>query len=118
MRVFIADSGRAKDFRLKCVRLTDTVKNRLYVGNLAEDVSTAALQELFEPHGFVMDVKLMTVGKAAEAVRVAFVILATDESAEAAVKALNGSFVHGVAIRVEVAREEGGGARRSTEGVV
>ncbi len=98
--------------------LTDTMKNRLYVGNLAKDVSAGALQELFEPHGFVMDVKVTTEGKAAEAVRVAFVILATDESAEAAVKALNGSFLHGVAIRVEVAREEGDGALRPTEGVV
>ena len=94
------------------------MKNRLYVGNVAEDVSAAALQELFEPYGFVMDVKLLTVGNAAEAVRVAFVILATDESAEAAVRALNGSFLHGVAIQVEVAREEGGDAWRATEGVV
>ena len=94
------------------------MKDRLYIANLAEDVSAAALQELFEPHGFVMDVKLLTVGKAAQAVHVAFVILATDESAEVAVRVLNGALLHGVAIRVEVAREEGGDARRLTKGVV
>jgi RNA recognition motif-containing protein len=94
------------------------MKNRLYVRNLAGDVSAGALQELFEQHGFVVDVKLLAMGKAGETVGVAFVILATDESAEAAVKALNGSSLHGVTIRVEVARDEGGVARRSTSGVV
>ena len=98
--------------------VSDIMQNRLYVGNLAADVSAGELQELFEPHGFVVDVKLSAVAKAAQVPQAAFVIFATDESAEAAVKALHGSFVHGAAIQVEVAREQNGDARRSTKGMV
>jgi hypothetical protein len=35
------------------------MQNRLYVGNLAGDVAASSLEELFESHGFVMDVKLI-----------------------------------------------------------
>ena len=92
------------------------MQNRLHVRNLARDVSAGALQELFEPHGFVVDVKLVTAGKAAGTAAVAFVIMATDESAEAAINALNGSTLHGVVIRVETAREDADDGLRPTEG--
>jgi RNA recognition motif-containing protein len=82
------------------------MQNRLYVGNLAMDVAATSLQELFEPYGFVMDVKLIS-GIEAGKPRTAFVTMATDESARTAIGALNGADLHGVAITVEMAREEG-----------
>jgi RNA recognition motif-containing protein len=82
------------------------MQNRLYVGNLAMDVAAGSLQELFEPFGFVMDVKLLP-GSEAGKPHAAFVTMATDESARNAIGALNGTDWHGAAITVEVAREEG-----------
>jgi RNA recognition motif-containing protein len=82
------------------------MQNRLYVGNLAMDVAASSLQELFEPFGFVMDVKFIS-GTAAGEPRAAFVTMATDESATTAISALNGTDLHGAAITVEVAREGG-----------
>ena len=35
------------------------MQNRLYVGKHAWDVAASSPQELFESHGFVMDVKLI-----------------------------------------------------------
>jgi RNA recognition motif-containing protein len=83
------------------------MQNRLYVGNLAADVAASTLQELFEPHGYVMDVKLAVPDKTGKTCRFAFVMMANDESAVAALKALNGSALHGLLITVEIARNDG-----------
>jgi len=80
------------------------MENKLYVGNLAGDVGASTVQELFEPYGFVMDVKL-TAGEAGRAPGSALVTMATDEAAEAAIRALNGTSLHGLGIRVEAAAE-------------
>ena len=82
------------------------MQNRLYVGNLAMDVAATSLQELFEPYGFVMGVKLIS-GNEPGKPRGALVTMATDESARAAIGALNGTDLHGVAITVKVAPEKG-----------
>lgn len=92
------------------------MQNRLYVGNLAGDVAASTLQELFEPHGFVMDVKLMACDKAERALGFALVTMAKDEAAKEAMKALNGTSVHGVAITVEVACEEESHCRTGAKG--
>ena len=76
------------------------MENRLYVGNLAGDVAASTVQELFEPYGFVMDVKLTTDG-AGRAPGFAVVTMATDEAAGAAIRGLNGTNLHGLVIRVE-----------------
>lgn len=78
------------------------MQNRLYVGNLAENVAASTLQELFEPYGFVMDVKLAKKGGAGQALGSALVTMATDESAGAAIRALNGASLHDRIISVEV----------------
>ena len=82
------------------------MQNRLYVGNLAIDVAASSLQELFEPFGFVMDAKLLSATEAGKP-RAAFVTMATDESGTTAIGALNGADLHGLAISVKVAPEEG-----------
>jgi RNA recognition motif-containing protein len=93
------------------------MQNRLYVGNLTRAVAASSLQELFEQHGYVMDVKLFEGDEARQRFGFAFVTMATDESAVAALKALNGSSLHGAEITVQVARAEGveGGGRSGGE---
>jgi RNA recognition motif-containing protein len=86
------------------------MQNRIYVGNLARDVAASTLQELFEPYGFVMDIKLVASDKAGHTPGYAWVTMATDEAAAAAARALNGSNVHGVVVQVEEARAQSGRA--------
>jgi RNA recognition motif-containing protein len=86
------------------------MQNRLYVGNLARDVAASTLQELFEPYGFVMDVKLAASDKAGVSLGHAWVTMATDEAAMAAARALDGTRLHGVAVKVEPAPVESGRA--------
>ena len=82
------------------------MQNRLYVGNLAGDVAASTLQELFEPHGYVMDVTLAGRDKANHALGSALVTMAKDESARTAMAALNGASLHGILITVEAAEAE------------
>jgi RNA recognition motif-containing protein len=81
------------------------MQNRLYVGNLAGDVAASSLQELFESHG---DVKLIGGDEVGQRRGFAFVTMATDESAMAAVKALNGSSLYGAVITVQMAGDLAG----------
>jgi RNA recognition motif-containing protein len=81
--------------------------NRLYIGNLAAGVAVTTLQELFEPHGFVMDIKLGRGEKAGPPSGFAFVTMATDASATAALRALNGAVLHGAIINIEHASGDG-----------
>jgi hypothetical protein len=83
-----------------------SMENRLYVRNLTRDVAASSLQELFEPHGFVMDVKLASNAEAGGRGGYAVVTMATDQAAETALKALNGVTFHGAAIRIEIARAD------------
>ena len=68
------------------------------------------MQELVEPYGFVMDVKL-TAGEAGRTHGSALVTMATDEAAAAAIRALNGTSLHGLVIRVEADSEGCTGSR-------
>ena len=72
-------------------------------------MAASTLQELFEPHGFVMDVKLVAGDEGRQALGFGIVTMATDESARAAMRALNGTSLHGVVIKVEEARTESAG---------
>ena len=92
------------------------MQNRLYVGNLAGDVAASTLQELFEPHGYVMDVKLVSRDKPGSAPGFALVMMASDASANAAINALNGSSLHGLLITVEIAQDKGPVLRNGLEG--
>jgi RNA recognition motif-containing protein len=85
------------------------MENQLYVGNLAGDVGVSTVQELFETYGFVMDVKL-TAREAGRAHGSALVTMATDEAAEAAIRVLNRTSLHGLVIWVEAAAERHAGS--------
>jgi RNA recognition motif-containing protein len=89
------------------------MSSNLYVGNLSYNTSEQALQDLFSEHGEVASVRLITDRYSGRSKGFAFVDMATEEGAQAAIEALNGKPVDGRDIRVEKAkprrdRSEGG----------
>ena len=67
----------------------------LYVGNLSFDTTQAKLQELFEAHGQVATVNVITDRYSGRPRGFAFVEMATEEGASAAMGALDGQEVDG-----------------------
>ena len=88
----------------------------VYVGNLSFDTSQTKLQELFETHGQVSSVNMITDRDTGRPRGFAFVEMMTEEGASAAIGALNGQEVDGRALKVAQAkplepRGEGRGRR-------
>ena len=67
--------------------------SKLYVGNLAYTTSETNLQDMFAAHGTVTEVKIPIDRESGRPRGFAFVTMATPESAEAAILALNGTAV-------------------------
>lgn len=99
---------------------------KLYVGNLSFESTENDLQDLFEQHGAVNDVRLIMDRMTGKSRGFAFVTMNDDAQANAAMNALNGHELNGRALTVNEARprEErprpyggggggGGGGRRS-----
>jgi RNA recognition motif-containing protein len=85
---------------------------KLYVGNLSYSTEEANIRKLFEAHGEVVSINLITDKYTGQSKGFGFVEMATDEAAKAAMSALNGQQIDGRAIRVNEAfdkpRREGG----------
>ena len=92
---------------------------KLYVGNLNYTTDEGSIRKMFEAHGEVVSLNLITDKYTGQSKGFGFVEMATDEAAKAAVAALNGQQIEGRAIRVNEAfdkpRGEGGdrGGRES-----
>lgn len=95
---------------------------KLYVGNLSFESTENDLQDLFEQHGQVDEVRLMMDRMTGKSRGFAFVTINDNAHASAAMTALNGHELNGRALTVNEARprEErprpgggGGGGRRS-----
>jgi RNA recognition motif-containing protein len=86
---------------------------KLYVANLSYGAGRAELEALFAPFGAVESVQLITDRETGRSKGVAFVEMASDEGALAAIAGLNGKPVGGRALKVEVAklRDDRGGRR-------
>ena len=85
----------------------------IYVGNLSYDTTQDQLQALFETHGEVSSVNVITDRATGRPRGFAFVEMATEQAANAAIAALNGQEVDGRALTVNEAkpRESRGGDR-------
>ena len=97
---------------------------KLYVGNLSFESTENDLQDLFEQHGQVNEVRLMTDRMTGKSRGFAFVTMNDNAQASAAMSGLNGHELNGRPLTVNEARprEErprphgGGGGRRSFAG--
>jgi RNA recognition motif-containing protein len=76
----------------------------VYVGNLSFDTTQSGLQELFEAHGQVSTVNLITDRYSGRPRGFAFVEMMTEEGATAAISALNGQEVDGRTLKVDRAK--------------
>jgi RNA recognition motif-containing protein len=91
---------------------------KLYVGNLAYSVSDSDLMRMFEPHGTVQSAQVIMDRDTGRSKGFGFVEMGSDQEAQAAIQALNGSEVEGRALTVNEARPkpEGGGGGRGGYG--
>ena len=85
----------------------------VYVGNLSFDTTQDRLRELFEAHGQVAKVNVITDRYTGRSRGFAFVEMMNDEGANAAIGALNGQELDGRALKVAQAKpRESRGADR------
>lgn len=87
---------------------------KIYVGNMSYDTTESALRELFAAHGEVVSVSVVTDRDTGRPRGFAFVEMASDAAASAAISALNGQSVDGRTLKVNEARPpapRGGGDR-------
>lgn len=96
------------------------MSKKLYVGNIPFGTTEDDLRGVFEQHGSVDSVAVITDRETGRARGFAFVEMADDESAQKAMRSLDGSDLGGRSIRVNEAQERnrggggggGGGGRR------
>jgi RNA recognition motif-containing protein len=80
------------------------VTKKVYVGNMSYDTTEDKLRELFAPHGDVASVTVVTDRYTGRPRGFSFVEMETEESAQAAIAALNGQEVDGRQLKVAEAR--------------
>ena len=91
---------------------------KLYVGNLAFDVTSKELEELFGQAGICESVAIITDRATGQSRGFAFVEMGANADAQTAIKELDGRELKGRALKVNEARErEGGGGRGGRGGV-
>lgn len=72
----------------------------VFIGNLSRDITDRRLRDLFDEHGDVVEVRVVTDYYTGIPRGFAFVDMATEEAAEAAISELNGESVDGRQLRV------------------
>ncbi len=77
---------------------------RLFVGNLPFSATNEELQDMFAPHGSVVEVDVIKDKFTGKSRGFAFVTMETKEAADAAVQTLNGKDLDGRAMTVNEAR--------------
>jgi len=95
------------------------MSNKLYVGNLSYEVTENDLNDAFAAHGTVTEATLMMDRTSGRSRGFGFVTMSTEEEAQKAIAALNGTELKGRALTVNVARppaERSGGGRREYGG--
>jgi cold-inducible RNA-binding protein len=85
--------------------------NRLYVGNLSYNTTQESLHEAFSSAGEVREIAIPTDRETGQPRGFAFVTMASDQAAAAAIQKLNGQLIDGRAVKVNEAEERprGGG---------
>jgi RNA recognition motif-containing protein len=92
---------------------------KLYVGNLAYQMSDSDLERIFSAHGTVQSAQVIMDRDTGRSKGFGFVEMGSDAEAQAAITALNGNEVEGRTLTVNEARpktEGGGGGGRGGRG--
>lgn len=97
---------------------------RVYVGNLSEDMTSAAMQELFGVIGEGVSAKVVADPKTNKCRGFGFVTVTTDELAQQCIEKFNGHELEGATLKVEVAKSKakegaatpGAGASKAAKG--
>ncbi|HUV09133.1 MAG TPA: RNA-binding protein [Spirochaetia bacterium] len=95
------------------------MNKKLYVGGLSYAVTDEHLQELFSAHGTVESAKVITDKFTDKSRGFGFVEMSTQQEAEKAIEALNGTEHEGRTLTVNIARQRedrGGGGRGGSRG--
>src|SRR5574337_860567 len=85
---------------------------KLYVGNLAFEVTNRDLEELFAQAGICESVAIITDRATGQSRGFGFVEMGSNADAQKAIEQLNGHELKGRALKVNEAREGGGGGGR------
>ena len=80
------------------------MSKNLYVGNLSFNTTQDRLRELFETYGEVISANIITDRETGRSRGFAFVEMAADDAANAAIAALNGQQVDGRMLKIDEAR--------------
>jgi cold-inducible RNA-binding protein len=90
----------------------------LYIGNMSYDTTQERLQELFQTHGAITSINIITDRDSGRPRGFAFVEMETEQAAGAAIAALNGQEVDGRELAVNEAKPRAprGGGRDSERG--
>ncbi|MBZ5594929.1 MAG: RNA-binding protein [Acidobacteriia bacterium] len=80
--------------------------NNIFVGNLSFDATAQDIRRIFEKHGTVERLRIMTDRRTKQPKGSAFVEMTDDADAEKAIIALNGMELNGRAINVNAARPQ------------
>ena len=103
-------------------RLARTIKDErsamknIFVGNLDFAATESAIRSLFEPHGAVERVTLVTDRDTGRSRGFAFVEMTNAEEADRAIAALNGTELEGRALNINEARPKREGGNRGSGG--
>lgn len=81
------------------------MSNRVYVGNVNFRTTEEGLRDLFADHGEVISVRMITDRETGRYRGFSFVEMASEEQANAAVEALNGTELDGRPLKVNIAHE-------------
>lgn len=92
------------------------MNKKLYVGNLSYNTTETTLRPLFAEYGEVESVNVITDRETGRARGFAFVEMATQQAADAAISGLNGKMVDNREIRVNKANPQPDRDRRPSRG--
>lgn len=81
------------------------MSQKIYVGNLSNNVANEMLAERFSKYGVVYSAKIITDRETHRSMGFAFVEMASPEDAEKAIMSLNGSVMDGRLINVTEAKK-------------
>ncbi|MHC4933781.1 MAG: RNA recognition motif domain-containing protein [Planctomycetota bacterium] len=87
------------------------MNNKIYVGNLPFSATESDLRSLFQPHGDIASVNVITDRETGRARGFAFVEMEEAEGASKAIRALDGTDMDGRSLKVNEAQDKRSGTR-------